>query len=107
MEVLCNTNRPHRRNTSAYKYKPTDEEEMMKFTGLLLLAGQIRVLSIRCYFSQSLLYYIPVFSSIMSGRRFELFLRCFSCSRILFAEPEKPDRLNKVQPLFGMFLKKI
>ncbi|KAJ8960381.1 hypothetical protein NQ314_006071 [Rhamnusium bicolor] len=63
---------------------------MKKFFGLCLLAGQLKFRSIRSLFSLDPLYYHPIFSSTISGRRFEQILRCLNCS----------DVKNKEDPLF-------
>lgn len=56
---------------------------MMKFLGLSLLNGHIKCPTQRKVFSQAdALYYHPIFSYTMSGRRFEQILRCICASEL-------------------------
>lgn len=51
---------------------------MNKFLALCFLAGSIQFSIVRDMFSDNPLYYHPIARQIMSGRRFEKLLRCFS-----------------------------
>lgn len=104
MLLLHNSKRPVQKNSRTYSCKPTNKEEMWKFIGLLMLASQNKKPRMRLHFSVHPFYYSPIFSHIMSGRRFELLLRCFSCDRIPFLHPEKVSRAAKVQPVMDLLL---
>ncbi|XP_047028874.1 piggyBac transposable element-derived protein 4-like [Helicoverpa zea] len=81
--ALCNTNRPHTRYSRKIVYRETTCEEMMKFLGITLLKGHIKCPKQRSLFSLSdVLYYHPIFSFIMSGRRYEQILRCICASEL-------------------------
>ncbi|CAF4945841.1 unnamed protein product [Pieris macdunnoughi] len=87
--ALCNTNKPHKRHSRRAVYRETNCEEMMKFLGLSLLSGQTKCHNQRKLFSQAdTLYYHPIFSYTMSGRRYEQILRCM-CVSDLDAKGEK------------------
>ncbi|XP_045493809.1 uncharacterized protein LOC123692987 [Colias croceus] len=80
-EALCSSNRPHTRGSRIQTFKPTDKIEMKKFLGLCLLQGHLESPSIRKSFTiTDPLYYHPIFSYSMSGRRFEQLLRCLCIS---------------------------
>ncbi|XP_049874450.1 uncharacterized protein LOC126372645 [Pectinophora gossypiella] len=76
-KALCLSKRPATRNTRHYNFKDTNQEGVRKFLGLCLLMGQIKIPQKRKHFTYSdPLYYHPIFSFIMSARRFEQILRC-------------------------------
>ncbi|CAH2226474.1 jg21425 [Pararge aegeria aegeria] len=80
-EALCSSNRPHTRGSRIQTFKPTDKIDMKKFLGLCLLQGHLESPSIRKSFTiTDPLYYHPIFSYSMSGRRFEQLLRCLCIS---------------------------
>lgn len=101
-KALQNLNRPHPKNSRFSSFTETNREELYKFLGLCLLHAQIRFPSIRKIFSYDPLYYHPIFSHTMSGRRFELLLRAFNCTN----ENEQGNRLNKVSQLLKMLIKR-
>lgn len=69
--ALCCTNRPHTRHSRKTVYRETTCEEMLHFLGHIKCPEQRRV------FSQAdPLYFHPIFSYVMSGRRYEQILRC-------------------------------
>ncbi len=90
------------------EFKDTTREEMQKFLGLCLLQGQTKCPTIRKLFSKHPLYYRPVFSATMSGRRFETILRCFNTHSDpdISSEQSSADRLTKVRPLLDMMIKR-
>lgn len=93
-EKLCQTNKPSTRNRRILNFKKINKEEMSQFLGLCLLKSQVRTPSIRHIFSNDVLYYHPIFSYIMSGRRFEQILRCLSC----YEKPDQ-DKISKEKKL--------
>nr|CAI5844993.1 unnamed protein product [Callosobruchus analis] len=82
-KALVNTNRPKTRYSRDAKFRPISLEEIKQFFGLCLLQGQISTRNMRRYFSYTdALYFHPVFSFVMSGRRFEQILRVLCCSSL-------------------------
>ncbi|KAH9642114.1 hypothetical protein HF086_007424 [Spodoptera exigua] len=91
--ALCNSNRPHTRHSRKMAYREVTSEEIMKFLGLSLLKGHIKCPKQRNLFSLSdPLYYHPIFSFIMSGRRYEQILRCLYASEL---EAKGENKLTK------------
>lgn len=96
--------RPKIRNSRSASFKETPRDEMKKFIGLCLLQGQIKVQNIRNFFIFDQMNYHPIFFSVMSRRRFEQMLRCFSVhsgNEI----PEPNDRLQKIRSLLNICLR--
>lgn len=77
-EDLSTTASGKTRHSRIQSFSKTDIQEIHTFFGLCLLQGQIKVPRIRHLFSTKSLYYDPIFSSTMSGRRFEQLLRCLN-----------------------------
>lgn len=74
---LCHVNRPHTRGSRKKTFKPTTIEEIKRFLGLCILQSHIETPNIRKLFTfTDPLYYHPMFTYSMSGRRFEQLLRC-------------------------------
>ncbi|KAF2891604.1 hypothetical protein ILUMI_14569, partial [Ignelater luminosus] len=63
----------------------------------------IKVLTLRKSLFLNPLYYQPVFTPNMSGRQYEILLRCFKCT----TDRDSKDRLSKVHPLLERLLKNI
>ena len=95
------SNRPKPKHSRTSSFVNTTKEELYKFIGISLLQGQIRFPILRKLFSYDPLYYHPVFSYVMSGRRYEQLLRCFNCTN----EKDNTDRLNKVSELLKILLR--
>ncbi|XP_025421253.1 piggyBac transposable element-derived protein 4-like [Sipha flava] len=97
--------RPHKKYSRNTEFNKVDFDEMYKFFGICLLAGSVTFAVIRDMFSNNPLYYYPIISKTMSGRRFEKILRCFSveyCDQSTENDPNDP--LKKIQPLFNSLL---
>lgn len=77
-ENMCRSCRPHRKGARGSTFKPVDLDEIKGFLGVCLLGGAVKFSVIRDMFSQNPLYYHPIFSHVMSGRRFDQILKCFS-----------------------------
>lgn len=90
------------------EFQETNQKELLKFLGLCLLQGQTKSPTIRQLFSKHPLYYRPVFSATMSGRRFETILRCFNTHSDpnISTEPSSDDRLIKVRPLLDTMIQR-
>lgn len=78
---------------------------MYKFIGLCLLMGQSKYPTIRLAFSKHPLYYRPIFSATMSGRRFQMLLRTFSCHMPITNEEKEANKLARVKPLLQLLIK--
>jgi hypothetical protein len=75
---MSRSGRSHRKGARGSTFKLVDLDEIKGFFGVSLLGGAVKFSVIRDMFSQNPLYYHPVFSHIMSGRRFDQILKCFS-----------------------------
>lgn len=75
---LTSQNRPATRNSRRASFRPVEYEELLMFFGLCLLQGQVKFPERRKLFSNDPLYFHPIFSYVMSGRRFDQILRCLS-----------------------------
>lgn len=49
------------------------------------------------------MYYQPIFGAVMSGRRFKLILRCFSC-HASHEKDKEAGKLEKIMPLLHLVL---
>ncbi|CAI6356469.1 unnamed protein product [Macrosiphum euphorbiae] len=103
-ENLSKANRPHKKNARASTFKPVDLDEIKRFLGICLLGGAVKFSVIRDMFSQNPLYYHPVFNHIMSGRRFDQILNCFSVQYTDRYNNEVIGPMMKVQPLFDTLI---
>ncbi|XP_045446618.1 piggyBac transposable element-derived protein 4-like [Melitaea cinxia] len=80
---LTNTTRPHTRHSRKCSFRDVTKEEMLAFLGLCLLQGQIKIPNRRKLFSYSdPLNFHPIFSYVMSSRRFDQILRAIYVSDI-------------------------
>ncbi|CAG5014275.1 unnamed protein product [Parnassius apollo] len=91
--ALCEKTRPTTRNSRSYNFRDTNREEILKFFGLCLLMGQIKIPQKRKNFTYSdPLYYHPIFHYVMSARRFEQILRCIYVSDL---DSKGKDKIEK------------
>ncbi|CAK9832785.1 PiggyBac transposable element-derived protein 4 [Anthophora retusa] len=100
---LFETMRPVTRNASTFNFIETDEEELLKFLGLCLLQGQKKAPSIRHLFTDNPLYYTPIFSYTMSGRRFQQLLRCINGHYTGHVD-SSTEKLKKIYPILQPIL---
>lgn len=98
-ENLSKTARPHKKNSRSSKFIPIEPKEFDVFIALTLLRAQIGYPELRKVFSVDPLYYHPIFSHFMSGRRYEQILRYLCCY-----ENVAQDKLYKVQPLLDIII---
>ncbi|XP_044754995.1 piggyBac transposable element-derived protein 4-like [Coccinella septempunctata] len=101
-QVLCD-----KENVSNYsrlhKWFPTDQNEMLKFIGIVAYMGMVRMPSLEKYWSTDCLYKMACISKIMSRNRFQLLLRMWH-----FSDNETctvGDRLHKIKPLLDRLVK--
>ncbi|CAG5003479.1 unnamed protein product [Parnassius apollo] len=91
--ALCEKTRPITRNSRSYNFRDTNREEILKFFGLCLLMGQIKIPQKRKNFTYSdPLYYHPIFHYVMSARKFEQILRCIYVSDL---DSKGKDKIEK------------
>lgn len=103
--ALCNTNKPHTRFSRKTVYRETNYDEMKMFLGLSLLKGHVKCPTQRNLFSLSNgLYYHPIFTYIMSGRRYEQILRCLCASEL---SAKKDDKIVKFIDMLTLNFRKI
>lgn len=105
-ENMCRSCRPYNKGARSSTLKPVGLDEIKGFLGVCLLGGAVKFSVIRDMFSQNPLYYHPVFSHIMSGRRFDQILKCFSSeytNRNEIVEIMGP--MKKIRPFFDILLK--
>jgi len=107
-ENMCKSSRPHRKGARGSTFKPVDLDEIKGFLGICLLEGAVKFSVIQDMFSQNPLYYHPIFSHIMSGKRFNQILNCFSSEYTNRSNNEIDEimgPMKKIQPFFDILLK--
>lgn len=95
---------PATRKSPKVNFHATNDTEMSKFFGLSLLMAQCKFPTIRDAFSKNPLYYHPIFSATMSGRRYQILLRTFNCHTPAPTVSES-DKLVKVRRLMDALIK--
>jgi len=96
--------RPHKKGSRSTHFQQTCSQEVQNFLGLCLLGGSIKFSVVRDMFSDNPLYYHPIVRHIMSGRRFEQLLRCFSVEYA--SDNPLVGPMKKVYPVFDMLIQK-
>lgn len=96
---------PASRKSPKVNFRDTNGTEMYKFLGLCLLLGQSKYPKIRLAFSKHPLYYRPIFPATMSGRRFQMLLRTFSCHMPMTKAEKEANKVSRVEPLLEKLLK--
>lgn len=99
-----NDPKPSTRKRPKKQFTAITKCEMLQFLGMCLLQGQNRKPSIRKMFSKDILYYQPIFGAVMSGRRFQQILRCFSC-HMPYQQKYQDTKLEKIMPMLDLVLK--
>lgn len=82
------------KHSTMNKWKPTNSHEFRNFLALCMLMGNIKMPSIKCYWSRNPLYTHPIFGNIMSRNRFEQILRCLCFTK---KDDIKISRLHKIE----------
>ena len=100
-----------RRRSLVKNWKPTTGDEIQTFLGLCILMGLIFKARIWMYWSTDVFYSTPIFSQVMSRKKFQLILRFLH-----FQNNEDPnhnlqdparDRLFKIRPMLDMFQQRL
>ena len=89
------------KRSQTLQWKPTTNEEMLQFLGVVIQMGLVQMPKVDYYWSKSKLYGSAVIQNTMSRDRFELLLKFYH-----FSNNEKKhadqDRLFKLKPLLDL-----
>ncbi|CAH2012039.1 unnamed protein product [Acanthoscelides obtectus] len=97
---LCESNRPSIRHRRMLNCRELTKQKCLNFW-VLHTTGPNKGAQYKTYVQRSsCLYYHPIFSYSMSGRRFEQLLRCFSCYEN--ADTDKDAKKNKLEKVSGL-----
>ena len=89
------------KRSKTLQWRPTTNEEMFKFLGIILEMGLVQMPEIDYYWSKSKLFGFEVIQNTMSRDRFELLLKFFHFSNNQEAHADQ-DRLFKLRPLLDL-----
>lgn len=98
VKLFLMTTSEHARITT---WKDITKDELMKFIGLLLHMGHIKMNRIQDYWKKDSLHKINVFPAVMSRNRFLLILRVLHFANN--AETPSEDMLYKIRPILNHF----
>ncbi|CAF1656880.1 unnamed protein product, partial [Adineta ricciae] len=87
--------------SKALQWKPTTHEEMLKFLGIIIEMGLVRMSRVNYYWSKSKLYGSEVIQNTMSRDKFELLLKFYHFSKNE-EQREDDDILFKLKPLLSL-----
>jgi hypothetical protein len=101
IEENADTIRPH---SNVRAWKRTNSNEIITFTGLLLLMGIVYKPRLPLYWSTDDLYNTPIFSQVMNRDRFLLLLKFLHFANNDGYDPQDPerDRLHKIREFSNM-----
>lgn len=89
------------KRSKTLQWRPTTNEEMFRFLGIILEMGLVQMPEIDYYWSKSRLFGCEVIQNTMSRDRFELLLKFFHFSNNQEAHADQ-DRLFKLRPLLDL-----
>jgi hypothetical protein len=89
------------KRSKTLQWKPTNNEEMLKFLGIIIEMGLVQMPEIDYYWSKSKLFGSEVIQNTMSRDRFELLLKFYHFSNNQ-EEHADQDRLFKLRPLLDL-----
>ena len=87
------------RKSKIKKWVALYRDELKRFFAVGLLMGQVKMPTIRHYFRCKVLYVVPAFSKIMSGRRYQMILK-----HLHMDSDENDDLLSKVRPIIDLLI---
>lgn len=91
------------KNKSRFKsWKPTDREEMLKFFGIILVMGLVKVPHINDYWAQNPMYRNEYIGEVMKRDRFLMILKFWHFSKQ--REGDGTDKLHKIRDVYEMLL---
>jgi len=91
-------------NSSMKTWTAVTENEMKQFLGLCIVMGNIRMPTLKEYWSTNAQYYHPLFKKTMCRNRFESILRCLCFYK---ETDDKTHRLHKIDQVLRHILKNI
>lgn len=97
-------NRETSRRSICHRWKPTANEEMIKFFGIIIEMGLVQMPKLKYYWSSSQLYGSEIIRNVMSREKFELLLRFWYFSNNN-SKNSNQDRLFKLKPLLDLLKK--
>jgi len=89
------------KRSKTLQWKPTTNEEMLKFLGIIIEMGLVQMPEIEYYWSKSKLFGSEVIQNTMSRDRFELLLKFYHFSNNQEVHADQ-DRLFKLRPLLDL-----
>ena len=89
------------KRSKTLQWRPTSNEEMFRFLGIILEMGLVQIPEIDYYWSKSKLFGSEVIQNTMSRVRFDLLLTFFHFSNNQEAHVDQ-DRLFKLRPLLDL-----
>ena len=89
------------RRSKFHQWKPTTNEEMLKFFGIIIEMGLVQMPKLKYYWSNSQLYGSEIIQNAMSRERFELLLKFWHFSNN-DDKHSNQDRLFKLKPLLNL-----
>jgi hypothetical protein len=89
------------RRSKFRQWKPTTNEEMLKFFGIIIETGLVQMPKLKYYWSSSQLYGSEIIRNTMSRERFELLLKFWHFSNN-DKKDSNQDRLFKLKPILDL-----
>jgi hypothetical protein len=89
------------KRSQTLQWKPTTNEEMLQFLGIVIQMGLVKMPKVDYYWSKSKLYGSEVIQNTMSRDRFELLLKFYHFSNNEKKQADQ-DRLFKLKPLLDL-----
>jgi hypothetical protein len=89
------------RRSKFRQWKPTADEEMLKFFGIIIEMGLVQMPKLKYYWSSSQLYGSEIIRNAMSRERFELLLKFWHFSNNDNKDSNQ-DRLFKLKPILDL-----
>ncbi|XP_040210225.1 piggyBac transposable element-derived protein 4-like [Rana temporaria] len=102
-------NKPNSNYAAPFEWTPVTVEEFKKFLGLTLNAGLSQMNDVQSCWSTSPIFHKPLYSSVMSMKRYEMIMRFLHFSDNTLCPPRnRPgyDKLFKIRPLINIFSQK-
>lgn len=97
-------NATQRRFSNMRRWQNTTTEEINQFLGLCIAMGNIKMPSIKSYWSKNIIYQHPLFSKVMSRNRFEMILRCMC---FYDETDDTSSRLHKISNVLDHLIERI
>ncbi|CAH2009346.1 unnamed protein product [Acanthoscelides obtectus] len=106
IDVFCERGKTEKSRIS--QWKDLTISELLRFIGLILNTGTIRLSRYQDYWKKDRLFGLTCFSEQMSRDRFLIILRCIHFAKnVAKSDPQSEDRLYKIRPLIDYFNNKM